>query len=276
MLFTGQWAPIVGTGLAVLGSLYLLLVLDLEAEEEAARKEAGSNASSHHCNCSTREVHRDRYSASIHSVATPGDQRSVWGGRKDNSAESPQRTIEVSHDEGHHRRVARASTTGTFGTDVGNRRRVASVLMAVGNYLGTAAHDRFGGREFQDGIAADFPEIPGEEQRNPGLSRIRRGYNPNRDADGHVTPMVSRRPSFELQNVSSRPGINGTKVRGATLAVPAAVHHHPTRTNSAPTPSLSITTTPGGPSSPAIMVSSDPDISPFLRTPTSTSPAPPP
>jgi hypothetical protein len=48
--------------------------------------------------------------------------------------------------------------------------------------------NRFDDSEFRHGKALDFPEIPGESQRNPVLSQIRMQYNKYRDADGNATP----------------------------------------------------------------------------------------
>lgn len=73
-------------------------------------------------------------------------------------------------------------------TDVGNRRKVARVLTKIGNVFGNASADRFYENEYQRGKAMDFPEIPGEENRNRDIFQIREQYNPQRDASGYITP----------------------------------------------------------------------------------------
>lgn len=334
-LFLGQWAPIVGTGLAVLGSLYLLLAADLKAVKE----EANPNTSMHHCNCSIQEVGIGLSPASSHSVATPGaiDMRlSFSNGGGGTSSEIVPTTSRPAPGQGHQ---ARPSSVA----DAGSRRKVARALTAVGIYLGTAAPDRFDDSEFKRGKALDFPEIPGEEHRNRALPQIREQYNQCRDADGNVTPVLreqrsragsftgsvasglgvegssttpravspqspqsphppspfpspttlgrphastlpNERTSFELQNLpsSSCAGLTGGRLRQRrdTLEVPSLVYHSPTRNSLSASSVTSIVTTPKGQSSPAIVVSSDPDTSSpvhtlFLNPPTPPSPSEP-
>ena len=329
LLFVGQWAPIVGTGLAVLGSLYLLLAADLEAA-----KEASPNASMHHRNGSMQEVGRALSTASSHSVATPDAtdmRRSFSNGDRGASIEVLPTTSQSAPEQGHH-----AKQSGM--ADAGNRRRVAETLTAIGNYLGTAAPDRFDDSEFKHGKALDFPEIPGEEHRNRALHQIREQYNHSRDAEGNVTPMLReqssragsftgsvasglgvegssitpraaspqppqsphspslfpspttpRRPhantfpvergSFELQNplLSSSTGSAGDRLRQRrnTLEVPSPVHHSPTWNSPSASSITPIVTVPEGRSSPAIMVSSDPDTFSPAHIPVFNPPPPP-
>lgn len=77
-------------------------------------------------------------------------------------------------------------------TDPGNRRKVARAIVSFNRLMGTTMQDLTDDSEFRRGRAMDYPEIPGEAQRNRKLSRVREGYNPNRDADGNLTPL---RPS---------------------------------------------------------------------------------
>lgn len=76
--------------------------------------------------------------------------------------------------------------------DEGGRIRVAKAITAVAEYIGTASPERFDDSAFQHGDASDFPEIPGEEQRNSGLQRIRRSYNQPREDDPDDTRMPDR------------------------------------------------------------------------------------
>lgn len=149
----------VGTGLAVLGSLYLLVASRLAAAEEeesnSSTPGAPSGAPVHHCNhcdCLTREISRGRSLTSTRSVHSP-------------SAADMRPSAEMVH-----------TTTWTSlrsgVSDAGNRRKVAKALSTIGNYLGNAAEDRFDDSEFKRGKALDFPEIPGEEGRNSALPRM--------------------------------------------------------------------------------------------------------
>ncbi|RDL29812.1 uncharacterized protein BP5553_10677 [Venustampulla echinocandica] len=310
----GQWAPIVGTGLAVAGSLYLLLAANMKAVKE----EANTSASKHHCNCLMREVSmgedkRGRFAASSHSAATPG----AVDMRRSFSNESGESSSEI------------VPTVSRPASDAGNRRRVANVLTTIGNHLGTAAHNQFDDSEFKRGKAVDFPEIPGEEHRNHALRQIRDQYNPSRDADGNATPTLREHPSrpgstrsvasgrsveranswttpraaspqphtrprilhantlpaertsFELPIPSSSPstdlpGGGRPRQRRDTLEVPSPVHHTPTRNNLPASPIISIVDIPQGQSSPAIVVSPDPDTpSPAIPLPSKPLPTPP-
>ncbi|KAI0026054.1 hypothetical protein F4780DRAFT_4950 [Xylariomycetidae sp. FL0641] len=74
----------------------------------------------------------------------------------------------------------------------GNRRRVAHVLNAVGNWMATPARDRFDDSRFRGGLANTYPVIPGEIHRNGELAETQQRYNSGRDA----TPRPSRANSF--------------------------------------------------------------------------------
>jgi hypothetical protein len=301
--FVGQWAPIAGTALAVLGSLSIFLAKGLEAVKE----ETNPNPPTHHRTPSMQEVARDVSPSSSHSVATPSAMDvprspSNGGGRASGEIEPT---------------IRRATTWKDF-TDVGNRRRVARALIAFGDRLGTAAPDQFDDSGFKHGKAVDFPEIPGEEQRNSALSQIRDRYNQSRDADGNVTPGLRRqhsraasftgsdasglgveggsttpraasprrphantfpteRTSSELQNTLSHSsaGSNGGRIgRRDTLEVPSPVHHSHTRNNPSTSSVASVVTIPKGQSSPTIVVSSNRGSSSPTHTPVSNPPAP--
>jgi hypothetical protein len=138
-------------------------------------------------------------------------------------------------------------------SDAGGRRRVAKTLQTVGNaFLGTAPHDWYDDSEFKQGTASDFPEIPGEQQRNSALPQIKKQYNPRRDIEGNVTPMlrpqrsrsasfnssvvsglgIDDRGSFEIADLSLSSGPDRTPQRRDTLEVPEAVHFSAARNNS--------------------------------------------
>jgi hypothetical protein len=281
-MFVGQWAPIVGTGLAVLGSLYLLLAAGgADVDTEIEKQGTNPSPSEHHCNCSMQEARTGIETPSSHSIARP-DATDIHRSSSNGGEGTSNRIV---------------PTTSRSTTDAGNRRKVAKTLAAIGTYLGTAAPDRFDDSDFKHGKALDFPEIPGEEQRNPDLPQIREQYNPYRDVDGNVTPVFplpSRAGSF-IGSVGSRVSMDDNSTPGAaspqsphsphertsfelpnppsssfsssgimprqrrdTLEVPSSARPHHSRNN------LSVSSTtaiPKDQSSPAIAVSSDPDTS---------------
>lgn len=148
MANVGQWAPIVASGFAAAGSLYMLLAKDMEASE--AIHGINSPNPEERCSCSH---HHDNNALGIQMSLPPGRGSQ----EKDPGAQTP--------------------------PDAGKRRKVAKVLRTVSHAFGTAAPDTYDDHEFQHGRASDYPELPGEEGRNPALPTIRNTYNSPRPDD---------------------------------------------------------------------------------------------
>ncbi|KAF2494336.1 hypothetical protein BU16DRAFT_71120 [Lophium mytilinum] len=243
----GQWAPIAGTVMAALGSLVLLTV-----NGEITKKQETQDPGTHHCNCS--HGHHGQGLLRQPTLQLPPSEDHLPSSR---SADSTASDV-VKEPE----RV-----------DAGNRKKVANMLTSVGNYFGTAAHDDVA--EFKRGRAVDFPEIPGEEHRNPALAHIRESYNPRRDAEGNLTPSLRKqnsrgsfmtmgsgtglgiegvaldssptnKTSLEMQHLATvstaeSSGIKRPPKRRDTLEVPPAIHYSPSPGNhrsSASVPSI--------------------------------------
>lgn len=261
----GQWAPLVGTGFAVIGSLYILVAVDAEA----AKEEENSNTSMHHhCNCSRDHSHHNeerRFSqlqlaadhlpvargyrnthedcdSPTHAPESPSTQegRPTLFRTTSRSIASPvdsdmQHSITNGDEElglahitsGPTSTIREQQPKRSMTDDVGNRRKVATALNVLGNYLGTASRDQFDDSEFKLGKAQDFPEIPGEENRNRALHHIREVYNVPRDEDGNVTPAPRRQTSRAPSVMSLH---EGSKSR--------AVSPSPGSPQSPPSPSL--------------------------------------
>ena len=132
---TGQWAPIVGTGLAVLGSLYLLIASAMDEEQNS-----GSPPSLQACNC--EHYHSGR----------GGDE------------------------------LQRHPTAETTPDSI---RKIASGFIKISNYISNPALTRFDDSDLQRGRATDYPEIPGEVNRNRNLSKIRTQYSEHRGSDAN-------------------------------------------------------------------------------------------
>lgn len=228
----GQWAPIVGTGIAVMGSLYLLL-----ASDESKKANASSEASTHHCNCShCRDIDdRRRSLRGIPGTRDPPSSRETesMDGDFNSSPQSPVESPAMQEVSTGLFTALSQSTTSPRATDVrqslstggartsndlvpatrrhtmgsgseskrsekndrGYRLKVASTLTNISNYFGTASRDRFDDSEFQHGAGRDFPEIPGEEHRNRDLRQIREQYNQPWEAERNNSAALRRHRS---------------------------------------------------------------------------------
>ncbi|KAL9108847.1 MAG: hypothetical protein Q9227_006378 [Pyrenula ochraceoflavens] len=296
MASIGQWAPILGTGLAAMGSLYLLLAADVAKEENP-------KLYPQHCNCSHHH-HESSDQSSVHSRAYDDHMQGITGPitmsspitslaaadeKRGSSDDVPETRHEIAP-------TATRSPQQDNTVDLGSRRKVAKGITKVANFFGTAAYDQFDDSEFKHGKASDFPEIPGEENRNRDLHQIRETYN-RQHTERSVSPMprsrsgsfngsvrsVSRDPSpvpsirmpQSRQHSSSLPKrassepqasspvapvdtrVGRQHKRRDTLEVPSPVRHshsrHDTLTSSNAFSNNEV------PSSPTIVISSEPD-----------------
>lgn len=153
------------------------------------------------------------------------------------------------HDDGDTIDIAPTTTQDTTGqrshrlhglemVDAGARRKVAKALNKFVDRVGTPAPDRFDDTHFQRGKAADFPEIPGEENKNPKLRRIRERFNQERDSDGNVTPSLRPQPSIAgsfTESVASRHSSEGlSRQLQRSLSPPSQAEPRRLRVNTLP------------------------------------------
>ncbi|KAH6646108.1 hypothetical protein BKA67DRAFT_583253 [Truncatella angustata] len=152
----GQWGSIVGTALAAFGSLYILLA---KAVDDEAMSEYSETKSAH-----------DPNGGVFHASPrlSPARSRHGHGG----SPDSPPRVSESEFGSRLTNIMSRRSNATNM-RDAGNRRMFAAALNKMGNYIGTPSRKRFDLTEFQQGPATDYPEIPGEDNRNREISQLR-------------------------------------------------------------------------------------------------------
>ena len=283
--FIGQWAPIAGTALAVIGSLYLFLAARLKVTNEEFKPDASKQPPV--AQDDTRSVN-----ASTHSIITtdsPENLHSIYdAGEEEPSGE-----------------MTRMNTESSKRRDLGKRRKVAKALAKFSDYVGTAARERFDDSEFRNGDALSFPEVPGERQRNERLPIIKRQYTHyNRPGSfngsvasgigGQAASATSRAPSpssprrsetgilqleraasMGLQNPrsSSPASLPGRRRRRSTLEVPSPTHYSNTPSRLSTSSIAPDITIPAGQGSPTIVVSPDvtfprPVHSPLSNPPT--------
>ncbi|KAI5861096.1 hypothetical protein GGS23DRAFT_578756 [Durotheca rogersii] len=231
MTSIGQWAPLVGTGLAALGSLYLLVV-DLEMTREGATQTepvccacSNHNFSGDQCSgllisaqaaCSVsseegRNAFENAFDSPPLDPRNPSALNGVYGGALSGSCDSivPPDAVHLPPSLSSHGGVPAETDSFTSQPkpkDPGNRRKVAKVLRKVSDYFGTAKLHQFDDSEFKHGKAVDFPEVPGEEQRNPDLPQIREQYNTHREDESSARSIIKRSPRSDsfTGSVSSR------------------------------------------------------------------------
>ena len=158
------------------------------------------------------------------------------------------------------------------GIDRNSRHKVASTFEWIGDKLGTPAPEAFDDSGFQRGPAADWPQVPGENERNPELHKTIASYKILRDSEGNAEPLRRQRSQTgSFVSVISETGLgieglseanshtvdtaagpsnssNGrSKERRPTLEVPKPAHRSSTSPDSASTSRF--------PSSPTIRVS---------------------
>ncbi|RDW58932.1 uncharacterized protein DSM5745_11138 [Aspergillus mulundensis] len=288
----GQWAPIVGTGFAIFGSLYLFLT-----DEDATPSST--------CDCSCHDA----------QASGPSDQIDPPTSVAGTETTAPEMTAIASPD------IAHTRPTRDETPDYGYRRGIGRALKRMADTISIAAHDRLHDDDFTQGPATDFPEIPAEAQRNSELQQIRDQYNQKRDSNGNhtlsrvgstvsiaswrdgdrssttshgISPRSSRpstrsrspsplpssvrglnsSPASDLYNgspSSSGPPIINPRKRQNTLEVPP---HHGTirRRSSISSVSSSNFTIPRNPASPTIVISMDDDDFPVFPPPGSPAP----
>ncbi|KAF2433379.1 hypothetical protein EJ08DRAFT_583857 [Tothia fuscella] len=186
----GQWAPILGTAFAAIGSLY---VLGMKTEEPLAEESPDRNGVA-----GTPSLARERSPSEFEQVQALSQGTS-----------SIHHTLEpIGTQASQTQTIKPTSTTSTADATDAGRRKVAQTFKYIGKFLGTAPPTLFDDSEFRSGRASDFPELPGEQNRNSALPQIREQYNPTRDAQGNRSPGIreprSRATSFNGSVASGR------------------------------------------------------------------------
>lgn len=104
-------------------------------------------------------------------------------------------------------------------------RIMARLFIRVGDGFGNLARKIFDDSEFRRGRATGYPEVPGEEQRNPGLSDTRSIYSPSlrRDSSGSERSALTRQRSGPAESTTNKSPV---AKRRDTLEVPSSPGHH--------------------------------------------------
>ncbi|KAI0907378.1 hypothetical protein F4823DRAFT_630380 [Ustulina deusta] len=204
----GQWSNVVATVLVVLGSLFYVRKQPGVSEKE----DLGSNHPGSRSPRARPSTQSDRDQESIHSgspgigsrinTAHPMDDCSI---HRDLTmdAQSDKQRGEASELE----TVTTNTTDGPVPLSISNkhRKKVATMLNQVGEYLGTPSPDRYDNSVFQEG-KAEFPEIPGEAGRVAGFEDLRDRYRSSRqhvDDESIIPGLIPRVNSSSSIRISA-------------------------------------------------------------------------
>ncbi|KAH0278011.1 hypothetical protein KCU91_g2782, partial [Aureobasidium melanogenum] len=218
----GQWAPIVGTGLAIMGSLVVYLTTT------SAEPETDSDSGQPHDSTDENSISN----SSCHGSVRPDTHDSNHSRKKSNA---------LTHVS------TQRSMASTIPTDRGGRRKVAQFMSKIGDYMGTPGHGQFDTSSFRRD-ANTYPTIPGEQFRAEGLMDTERRYNSGRlsRSDSRASDMRaplpsshdyaqrrSRSDSMGARSIDSQDPVTAppfatpaiaTQVRRDTLEVPTLAH----------------------------------------------------
>lgn len=293
----GQWAPIVASGLAAIGSLYMLLAESVDAAEAGILPDKPG----HHCACPThgcgsspRNSHSD--AEQNPQLAATGQARAHMRTASSPEILAPSRSNSHSdHDGIHphdpHHGLGILHPVDSRSSGAGMRPEVGRILSNIAHKFGTADPDRHDDHEFRHGKATGFPEIPGEGNRNRDLIRIKEQWGQSgADDDDDLTPRgrrsransftssvrgaagVARSVSMSPRAPSPHPEV-GVRPTGPALSVLPASHPRSSHETNLiiPTPPSSemdrpkshstVVTLHSGHDSPSIVVSSEPESS---------------
>ena len=184
-------------------------------DKDTKKDPSSSDAGDHHCSCPHHRLSDDNDSVKPPSHTENEEKTSP------DELDNDQDRIELSQQDTDRpsKQLTHTSTSnskGTFGelhlnrlTTVGrernSRHKVASTFEWIGDKLGTPSPDAFDDSKFQSGAAADFPEVPGENERNPKLQETIASYN----ALAPLRRQRSRTESFRSVKSETGLGIEG-------------------------------------------------------------------
>ncbi|CAM1500535.1 Fc.00g096970.m01.CDS01 [Cosmosporella sp. VM-42] len=205
MANVGQWAPVVGTALVMLGSLYLLLARD-------AMDVKGSSSpcpSAHHGSCChNRHDHGSFQSTPFHSesnLSTPNHDHieNASGNVPRVAAEDDQSALARNESLRRHSSLSHSDNVSSLAEpsanhpDLGYRRRVAKLFIQIGDFIGTPADDFIEQPKTEEQRRFHFPTVPGEVNRNRNMYGIvNEEEQQQRTSEHEDSPAGSRAGSF--------------------------------------------------------------------------------
>ncbi|KAJ5584895.1 uncharacterized protein N7459_004695 [Penicillium hispanicum] len=221
----GQWAPIVGTGLAVVGSLYLLFAADMEADEKEVEAEQREEMPPTGRPDSTTTER----CTECHHCTGPDDSGASTNSERSSETDAPGPDMTTSATQPSiPTTIPRAVTNQSEKMpDPGGRRRVARFFNMMSKQIAKKAHSQFEDTGFSD---RTFPTVPAEDLRNKALSDIQKAYNTSPAprsiaasfvgsdlSNGEGSSRMSQSPSRQLSLIDRRPARSATRQHAYTL-----------------------------------------------------------
>ncbi|CAG8233728.1 unnamed protein product [Penicillium olsonii] len=222
----GQWAPIVGSGLAVLGSLYLLLAAEMAAERKSDKKEKCKLCARPESSSSSRRQSETSTEDQEPDNETPSEQPTTSGNET----------------------LIRQFTARTLTGDVGGRRRFARFMNWASENIAVRTHSQYEKGGFKQDQKDNYPELPGERLRNSELPIQILKYNEYSRAASFVSSTGSLDNGEESSKMACRPA-PGRKSYPISSPSPARSRQHGDHSGSLPNDGL-LHTSPYHPSSP--------------------------
>ncbi|KAF4975767.1 hypothetical protein FZEAL_7483 [Fusarium zealandicum] len=205
MANVGQWAPVAGTSLVMLGSLYLLLAK--HAKEDLEEPPA------HQCECWLPPSNQDQSQERMrHSEDNVSSHSHRGHGSTSHTMLNPSAEgihVSASQDE-HSTRSSLSFCTQDAPSPVEtplpkrglNRRKFENTIRKFGEFLGTPAEDFITQPRNQNPLSVDAPAVPGEALRNPRWHGIESERVQHQVEEN--TPPRSRAGSSASSNASSQ------------------------------------------------------------------------
>ena len=226
LIASGQWAPIVGTILAVVGSLYTYLAAG-GFKDDGSRSEENQQHCSHNCRCHENPSDTASSTAEMQQVRSPDDMDVFEEGsmlspnetHRSTKAFPPPTTPISSYSPTNLKptdtnasvaarslRLEKSGSSGANGKDddgnTNSRHKVARLFETIGTKIGTPAPSAFDDAQFRKGLASNYPLVPGEKERSENWREQQLAWNSEGLMEDSGTPLrrtKSRSGSFRSE-----------------------------------------------------------------------------
>ncbi|KAJ5204987.1 uncharacterized protein N7498_005866 [Penicillium cinerascens] len=224
----GQWAPIVGTGLGVVGSLYILLAADMEAEDKKLQVPDDQLNE----NIVTRCPRCDGCAVLDEETGSGAESSRSWQSIDEQSSPPTARTATQPSIT---TTFNRASTTQSEGNaDPGGRKKVARALSTASRALAAKANSKFEYSGFEVQERNIFPTVPGEDLRNGNLSEFKNAYSTPQPQSRASSPVESIEPGSSNGQGTSKTPLESPKHLSLHIPQPTRVVTRQRHSNTGP------------------------------------------